>query len=129
MVILLAGATRIGRSAIANRLVQEIGEWRHLPLEDISELQQLGALESKEKDDVMLRIACKCAEELEDRGYHIVISCDYRPGILTIARDELGEIIGVHLGPQAEIERSDFPHKIDSKNTVGDVHELLLSIC
>ncbi len=131
MVILLAGSTRIGRAAIANRMVKEMGEWRHLPVEELSELQPLEQVDIRERSDVMLRIACKCAEELQDQGYHIIISCDFSPTALTVAKDELGDrIIGVHMGSQPEIERSDFMHRLDAKTvTVGEVHDLLLSFC
>lgn len=128
MVILLVGSTQLARAAIATRMVKEDGQWRHLAVEELAEIEPLDTVEEKERSDVMLRIACKCAEELENQGYHVIISGDYRPSILAMARSELERIIGVHVGPQYEIEGSEFPHVLDAKTaTASDVHEILLS--
>jgi hypothetical protein len=130
MVILLAGSSRLGRSAIANRLVKEDKQWRHLPLEDLEELQPLKDIEGPEREDVMLRIACQCAIELTEQGFHLIISCDYRPSAFAVAQDELGDGVQcVHLGSTEEIEGSSFPHQLDAKRaTVGEAYKYLMSL-
>jgi hypothetical protein len=130
MVILLAGSSKLGRSAIANRIVKEDKQWRHLPLEDLEALQPLRDIEGGERGDVMLRIACQCAIELQEQGFHLLISSDYAPSAFAIAQDELGsEVICVHLGPTEEIETSPFPHQLDAKRaTVGQAYHYLKSL-
>lgn len=130
MVILLAGSSRLGRAAIANRLVKEDRQWRHLPLEDLENLQPLQDIEDEERGDVLLRIGCQCALELQEQGFHLLISCDYHPAAFAIAQDELGDTVAcVHLGSSEEIERSPFPHQLDAKrSTVSDAYQYLLSL-
>jgi hypothetical protein len=78
----------------------------------------------------MLRIACQCAIELQEQGFHLLISCDYDPSAFAIVRDELGEdVIPVHLGSEEEIERSPFPYQLNAKSTtVGDAYKFLTSL-
>jgi hypothetical protein len=130
MVILLAGSSRLGRAAIANRLVKEDKQWRHLPIEDLEALQPLQDIEGDERGDVMLRIACQCALELEEQGFHLLISCDYHPSAFAITQDELGDMVAcVHMGPTEEIERSPFPHQLDARQaTVSEAYTYLLSL-
>jgi hypothetical protein len=130
MVILLSGSSSLGRSAIANRVVKEDKQWRHLPLEDLEALQPLKDIQGEERGDVMLRIACQCALELTEQGFHLIISCDYEPSALAIVQDELGDsVVCVHLGSIEELERSAFPYQLDAKRaTVGEAYKYLMSL-
>jgi hypothetical protein len=130
MVILLAGSSRLGRAAIANRLVKEDKQWRHLPIEDLEALQPLKDIQGDEREDVLLRIACQCALEMQEQGFHLIISCDYQPAAFAIAQDELGDAVQcVHMGSTEEIERSAFPHQLDAKrSTVSEAYKYLLSL-
>jgi hypothetical protein len=127
MVILLTGSSQLSRSAIANRFVKEDKQWRHLPLEELDKLQPLQDIEGRERDDVLLRIACQCALELMEQGFHLIISCEYMPAAGAIARDELkDDVLLVHIGGSNEIEDSDYPFRIDaSRATVGEVYQYL----
>ncbi len=129
MVILLAGSSQLGRSAIATRLVKEDKQWRHLPLEELAQMDQIGEMDIAANPDVMLRIACQCAMELQDQGFNLIISCDYAPSAAIIVQDELGQdVIPIHIGSEEELERSEFPHRVDAnKSTIGEVHTFLHS--
>ena len=129
MILLLAGLSEVGRAAVASKFVKEQAQWRHLPLEQLGGITEMKQMDTSDPA-VLLRIACQCALELENEGYHLLITSDYHPAAHAIMQDELGaKAVSVHIGPTDEVEESDFPHKFESTNlSPNDIYASLCSV-
>jgi hypothetical protein len=74
MVILLAGSSDLGRSAIARAVTVDRPQWRHLPLENLTEAVRLQQIDLSEDESVLARIASHCAQELFEDGFNLILS-------------------------------------------------------
>jgi hypothetical protein len=74
MVILLAGSSDVGRSAIARAVTVDRPQWRHLPLENLTEAVRLQQIDLSEDESVLARIASHCAQELREDGFNLILS-------------------------------------------------------
>ena len=134
MIILLCGTSDIGRRMLAEKIVREKKDWKHLPLERVDELtreQNIGG----EKDDMFIRIACHCAKEMGEQGYHVVLSHPTGLEEIELMREEFGPgFIGFHLGAvDSEVtdERIEelFDYLIDSgRHSVNDAYTLMMQV-
>ena len=88
MVILLQGGSRIGRAAIAGKIVKDRKQWRHLSIEDVQAAAFFGSLDWDDSADVLFTLACACAHEMLKEKYHILVSCEDAPEIIRIFREE-----------------------------------------
>ena len=135
MIILLCGTSDIGRRMLAEKIVREHDTWKHLPLERVYELTQKQNLQADEEDPMFVRIACHCAKEMEEQGFHVVLSHPSGTEDIELMREELGpRFVGFHIGP-VEGEASDdrveelFDYLIDSsRHSVNDAYELMMQV-
>jgi len=130
MVLLLAGTSEVGRNAIATKIVKDWEQWRHLPVEQLAEIEMLSEANPEGDESLLVRIACHCAKEMNEEGFHLLISMPFMDNAHDIAKEELGEdIVAVHLGPMDHLAHSDFPHRINTdEHSVTDTIALLAAL-
>ena len=124
MVILLQGGSRIGRVTIAEKLIKNRKQWRHLPAEDVQAAVFFGALEWEDSADMIFSLACACAHEMKKEKYNLVISCADAPEIIAIFQNEFPKkSLAVHLQKSYDVnEALGFDLAFNTKDSsAGDV--------
>jgi hypothetical protein len=100
MVILLDGTSAMGRTAIAESMVELLPTWKHLSLEVIEGAMPIESAEYKEQH---IEIVRRCAEELEKDDLHLILSMPESRNHLEHLRAALApRCIAVHIGDATE---------------------------
>jgi chorismate mutase len=136
MIVLISGASDIGRRMLAEKMAREDEQWRHLPLERVAQLVKMQELQSEDGNEQMfVRIACHCAKQMTDEGFHVVLSHPTGTDEVDIMREELGpRFVAFHLGHVDEDEVDDrveevFDYLIDSaRHSVNDAYGLIMQV-
>jgi len=131
MILLLNGASDVGRAVIIERLMNELPNFRHIDIAELTALPFLEFGETEEKEKLSVGIACHCAKEMrEEEGFHIVLSHPNISPHMGTLREELGdELITIHLGGIPEEDESIFDYVLDTANrSASDVHTFLMKI-
>lgn len=135
MIVLVSGVSDIGRRMLAEKISREDTHWRHLPLERVAQLVKQQELDGKEDDRMFVRIACHCARQMSDEGYHVVLSHPTATEDVDVMREELGaHFVAFHLGHvdqdvvDARVEET-FDYLIDSgRHSVNDAYGLIMQV-
>ena len=131
MILLLNGASDVGRAVIIERLMNELPNFRHIDIAELAALPFLELGEAEEKEKLSVGIACHCAKEMrEEEGFHIVLSHPNIGPHMSMLREELGdELVTIHLGGIPEEDESIFDYVLDTANrSASDVHTFLMKI-
>lgn len=122
MVLLLDGASAMGRSAIAEQVIADLPSWRHLALEVIEEAAAGFPTENGEPPPIT--VARKCAQELHEDGLHLFLTMPHSPQhIAMLRRAFLPHCITVHLG---EPDTDGYDYSFDSSvHSVKSIVEFL----
>lgn len=117
MVILLDGTSTIGRTAIAEKIVELLPGWRHLSMD----VMQAGIPEDEEDYlEQHTEIVRRCAEELQKDGLHMILSMPESPKQLAQLREGLApHCVAIHIG-EGDEETYDFSFD-SSVSSVKDI--------
>lgn len=118
MVLLLEGTTDTARAVLAESIMRDHPEWRHLAIEELVDTSPLFALleDDTQREALLVTVACQCAQELREEGLHTILSYSKAPHLLEFMRETLGEeFVAIHLGPGYEEEYALlFDHAFDT---------------
>ena len=131
MILLLNGASDVGRAVVIERLMNDLPNWRHIAIDELTELPFLEIGNEEEKERLSVGIACHCAKEMRDEeGFHIVLSHPNIAPHLSMLHEELGDaLVTVHLGGIPEEDESAFDYVLDTANrSASDVQTFLMKI-
>lgn len=136
MIVLISGASDIGRRMLAEKISREDEQWRHLPLERVAQLIKMQDLDPEESNENMfVRIACHCAQQMSEEGFHVVLSHPTGTDEVDVMREELGpKFVAFHLGHVDEDEIDErveevFDYLIDSgRHSVNDAYTLIMQV-
>lgn len=104
MIILLEGSSTLGRSVVANAITQRYG-YRHLPIEQVQKVAQAQGLDILENTEMLIHIACLCADELRDQGINVVLSLPFEDRALAAFRSRCEDtFVTVHLNTHEDGE-------------------------
>ena len=121
MVILLDGTSSMGRTAIAEQVVEILPAWRHLALEVIQEYTP--PREGADEHMRHIEIVRKCALELERDGLHLILSMPEsaeQAYLLRTTLDPEPRCITIHLG---EGDEEGYDYAFDS--SISSVKEIV----
>lgn len=129
MILLLQGPSDVARISIAEKIVKERPDWRHIPVERIGEMVDMGANalgELFQGGEMQFIVACQCAKQLKDEeNFHTVMTMEAAPDSLEDLRDELGEhFYAVHVGEDNE-SAAFCDYVIEGKKSVNAAYSLL----
>lgn len=129
MFLLLQGPSAVGRISLAEKIVKERDDWRHIPVEHILDLVELegeaASLGALFDEAALLPLGIQCAQKLAEENLHSVLSCEDATKAMQDLHDELGETFyAIHIGPDDEAAAlCDFV--IDDKKSVNDAYDLV----
>jgi DNA repair protein RadC len=129
MILLLTGASDIGRIALAEKIVKEQPQWKHLPMEQVEKIAETQGLPTGgENESIMLHIACHCAKEMQEEGFNTVLSYEEANEIIPELRSELGDtFVAISLG--ATKDHDLFDHIIDtSSQSINEAYAAIAKI-
>jgi hypothetical protein len=129
MILLFQSPSEMARITLAEKVVREREDWRHIPIEYLGEIVEadaslLGDLFSEEQ--MLLYLACQCAIKLEnEEGLHSVMTCADATQFIAELRDELGETFyAIHIGEDDE-QAAECDYVIDAKLSVKKASGLI----
>lgn len=136
MIVLISGTSDIGRRMLAEKMSQEDASWRHLPLERVAQLVHMQKLDTRDGNEQMfIRIACHCAQQMNEEGFHVVLSHPTATDEVDVMREELGpKFLAFYLGHVDEEEvdedvETTFDYLIDSgRHSVNDAYTLMMDV-
>ena len=129
MFLLLQGPSEIARISLAEKIVKERDDWRHVPVEHILDLVELegeaASLGALFDEEALLPLAAQCALKLAEENLHSVLSCESASDMMEELHADLGDTFyAIHIGPDDErAVGCDFI--IDEKKSVNDAYDLV----
>lgn len=102
----------MARALIVDEFLGQHEDWQHLALEDIQDADMEDEDIFNFQTTFMTMVACECAKEARESGFHIIITCPESEMIEGVYSEIDEPIISVYLG--TEDEADGFDHVIDS---------------
>jgi|GEM_PF-6594198 hypothetical protein len=126
MILLLEGTSDTARIMLAEKIAQELPNWKHIPIDELYGLPFIG--EADDAEELIASLACHCAKEMQAEGFSIVLSYPSAAHLLDLLHEELGEeLITIHLGAgEEETYAMLFNHAFDTSDC--SVNELFTHI-
>lgn len=88
MIIILTGASTIGRTTIAETLCKKHSDWKHVPADQIAALAGHHGLRVDENPALMITLSYECAKELKQSGFSTIITYGESDELLKEARKD-----------------------------------------
>ncbi len=124
MILLLSSASEPARALVADKVLDEHKDWRHLALEDLEIPEDI---EPGIGEMVSVLVACECAKEVHEEGLHVLITCPHLFMKETVEQEFPKQVVSVYLGkPEQPKNRKVFQHILDSgEKSVGETYKYL----
>ena len=116
MILLLSGSTDIARKVLIERLLKEKPSWRHIAMEELQELPFFKQAAPDEDGKLSASLAMTCAQEMQDEGFHILLTHANAKPFLESLHEEAEDqpFVSVYLGSEEGGEG--YNHFIDTLN-------------
>lgn len=130
MILFLQGSSDLARVALAEKMTNKHPEWRHLPIEGLTETEIFkGAIPIDPSEDLLIMLALHLAKEMHAKGNHVLLSYQDATPYLRDIRAELDipfSSVFLHIdGPPP----SGHDHILSAKGTsVNDLYRFIEEI-
>jgi len=125
MILLLSGASETARAVVVDKILDDHKDWKHLALEDLREDGEWVEEEIGMEEVFGTMIACDCAKDEQEGGFHIIISSPSVYLIETVRSAFNEQITTVHMGKEGDGDET-FSHVLNPRShSAKDTHVFL----